>query len=62
MKWSRETPHLLTSSEGYKIGRYKVGDKIFYRPSVRGDFICKPLDNIDEAKLSCDGHFEGGGK
>lgn len=59
MKWSKETPHLLVSSEGYKIGRYKCGDKVFYRPSLHGDFICRPLESLDDAKAECDNHFAG---
>ncbi|HXD09509.1 MAG TPA: hypothetical protein VN653_05560 [Anaerolineales bacterium] len=62
MKWARETPHMLTSNEGYKIGRYKVGDQVFYRPSRAGDFISRPFTDLDAAKAECDRHFEGGAK
>jgi len=59
MRWARETPHLLTSDQGYKIGRYKAGDQVFYRPSLKGDFISRPFTDLDAAKSECDQHFEG---
>lgn len=62
MKWARETNHLLVSDEGYKIGRYKVAQEVFYRPSLRGDFISRPYADLDAAKAECERHFEGGGK
>lgn len=62
MIWRKETPHLLVSDEGYKIGKYRVGDETFYRPSLKGDFIARPFTDLDAAKAECDRHFEGGGK
>lgn len=62
MNWWRETPHLMVSNEGYKIGRYKAGEQVFYRPSLKGDFISRPFTDLDAAKAECDRHFEGGGK
>ena len=62
MKWARETAHLLISDEGYKIGRYKVGQQVYYRPSRGGDFISRPFEDLDAAKDECERHFEGSGK
>jgi hypothetical protein len=62
MKWLRETAHLLVSDQGYKIGRFKVGEQVYYRTSLKGDFISGPFTDLDAAKAECDRHFEGGGK
>ena len=58
MKWARETPHLLVSTEGYKIGRYRVAGVDYFRPSLLGSFICGPQTDLDAAKSECDKHFE----
>lgn len=59
MIWRKETPHLLVSDEGYKIGKYRAGEEIFYRPSLKGDFISRPFTDLDAARLSVIGILKG---
>lgn len=56
MKWSRQSPHVLTGDLGYKICRNKVGQDVYYRPSFSGSFISAPQTDLDESKAICEAH------
>lgn len=56
MKWRKEGPHLSISDEGYKVARFKVGDKLSYRPSLLGSFISAPHDTPQSAAKACEDH------
>lgn len=57
MKWRKEGPHLAVSDEGYRVGRYRVSEVDYYRPSFKGDFISAPCTDPKEAQATCDQHF-----
>lgn len=56
MNWSKESAHLLTGELSYKIARYKVADKTYYRASFGKDFISGPMTDLNEAKKLCEDH------
>lgn len=59
MIWRRETPHLLVSDEGYKIGKYRAGEETFYRPSLKGDLSPGRLPIWMRQRLSVIGILKG---
>lgn len=56
MKWPHREKHFMVSDCGYKIARYRVGEQVFYRPSLGGSFISAPQSDLNEAKGICDEH------
>jgi len=56
MQWKRSSPHHLTGDLGYKIARFKVGERVMYRPAFGKEFLEMPMESLDEAKLLCDDH------
>lgn len=58
MKWRKEGPYLAISDAGYKVAKFLSGDKVQYRPSIKGEFISYPVDNPKEAQAICERHHK----
>lgn len=58
MRWKGFGPHVIACDEGYKVARYRIGSKEYFRPSLQGSFICAPLSTAEEAKRACIEHHK----
>jgi len=58
MRWRKEGPWLAVSDEGYKVGKYRVGNVDQYRPSIQGSFISEPFTDPKQAQAACEQHFK----
>ena len=58
MKWREENTCLAISDQGYRVARFKVGDQVIYRASIRGEFIGEPKGSFEECKQICENNLQ----
>lgn len=58
MKWRKESPYLAVSDAGYKVAKFVSGDRVQYRPSLKGQFISLPVEDPKEAQAICERNYQ----